>query len=244
MGCADPIRRGTTPAESHPEAWLASDEVRRRELEYQQGGFREGKWKEYILRRYGNAAEIPWEDPFLQFGLSPLLLGIVNSYLGLLSKLIYVDVWNTIPVAEDRQLTGSQRWHRDPEDIRLVKVFLYFTDVDVYSGPMHYVPHSREGERYGHLWPQNMPYGSLPPSEELAERIPRSEWQVCTYPAGTLLFVDTSGFHMGGRATHSRRVFATWTYVSHASRWARRFKVQGLPEVEALAAPVQFALSG
>lgn len=144
--------------------------------------------------------------------------------LGVYSALQYLDVWNTLAVPDRRKFTGSQNWHRDPEDLRVVKVFLYLSDVDEGAGPMHYVPNSRQGERFGHLWPQRFPDGSYPPAEEFERRIPRSEWVTCMHPAGTMVFADTVGFHMGGRATERNRVLATWCYATPGSVWGRGFK--------------------
>ena len=63
----------------------------------------------------------------------------------------------------------------------------------------------------------------------------------CVYPAGTLLFVDTTGFHRGGQATNARRVLATCTYVPQACVWPRAFRLDG-PRPEALSDAARFAL--
>ena len=160
----------------------------------------------------------------------------------MMSKMLYIDAWNTIALEHDGPPIGSQRWHRDPEDIKLVKVFLYFSDVDLTAGPTYYIPNSRKGEKYGHLWPQKIPRGSVPPLEALEELIPCSDWEVCTYPAGTFVFVDTVGFHKGGRATHRNRVFATWTFVSQGSLWPRVFKIDPPPDPQELSPAARFAL--
>jgi len=207
--------------------WIASDEVQAAERAYQMTETR--KWKDYLVRMYGRGAEIGIDSPWIQFVMQPALLDVVNTYLGMLSKVLYVDVWDTVPLVHDGPDTGSQRWHRDPEDAKLVKVFLYFTDVDAATGAMQYVPNSRNGERYGSLWPQQFPRGSVPPLEDFERAIPAADWHTCAYPAGTLLFVDTSGFHRGGRATADRRVLATWTFTRPSSVFPRSFTVNPTP---------------
>jgi hypothetical protein len=222
--------------------WVDSKEVKDKEHTYKRD-YHKATWKEYIVRLYGNGSTIPWNSPLLSLGIQQQILDIVNSYLGMMSKMLYVDAWNTIALARNNQLIGSQRWHRDPEDIKLVKVFLYFSDVNLHAGPMYYIPHCRKGEKYGHLWPQEIPSGSVPPPEDLEKLIPCSEWEVCTYPAGTFIFVDTTGFHKGGRATHNNRVFATWTFVSPGSLWPRVFKIDPLPDPNELSIAARFALT-
>jgi hypothetical protein len=236
--------RTWTGLEEEVQTWLANPDIRTKETQYQTVGFRSAEWKEYIIRRFGRGAVFSWDNPFLRVGLEEKVLSVANTYLGLMSRLLYVDVWNTLALEHSGPDIGSQRWHRDPEDRRLVKAFLYFTDVDETSGPLQYVPHSRKGEKYGHLWPQQWPKGSVPPPEEFQAAIPKEAWQMFAFPKGTLLFVDTSGFHRGGRATKSRRVLATWTFTSHATEWPQSFQVDGAVPMPDLSLPVRFALYG
>ena len=224
------------------EAWLASADIQARERAYRDEVHRGASWKEYIIMQRGAQARpvIAWDDPWLQVGLLPRVLDVVNSYLGLYAKLMYVDLWDTIALDRERKLIGSQQWHRDPDDVRLVKIFLYFTDVDAGAGPLHYIPESRRGDKYGGLWPLKIPGSNYPPAEELERAIPPSQWQVCAHPAGTLVFVDTTGFHMGGRATTTNRVFATWEYASHAA--FGRYFVPGPRPAGDVPAAARFAL--
>jgi hypothetical protein len=202
-------------------AWLASDDVRQREADYRASKAHRGK--DYLIRLFGRDAAVEWQSPWLTLAIEPAVLDVVNAYLRLQSKIIYLDLWNTVPLQHDGPDIGSQRWHRDPEDARLIKTFLYLSDVTAGAGPMEYVPRSRHGEQYGDLWPQRFPAGSIPPEDEFNAAIPAADRWLCAYPAGTLLFVDTSGFHRGGRAEHDRRVVATTTYTSHACVWPRAF---------------------
>lgn len=208
------------------EEWLATEDVKEKERAYKEGGHKSQAWKEYIIRKYSAQPVLDADDPYLLFGLEPELLDVVNSYLGLESRLLTLDVWDTIALEHSGEDTGSQRWHRDPEDRKLVKVFLYFSEVDKDSGPLQYVAESRHGDKYGDFWPQRLPKGTTVGGKELEERIPPSEWVTCTGSPGTLTFVDTSGIHKGGRATSNNRVLANWIYVTKASIFPRAFTVQ------------------
>ena len=177
--------------------------------------------KDYLVRMFGVAgdAELDAGSPWLSLFLHDRLLAVINGYLGVFSKLNAVDVWNTVPVVHDGADQGSQRWHRDPEDSRLVKVFLYLSDVDAGAGAMQYVAHSRRGDRYGSLWPQKFPAGNYPPAGALERIVDPRDRIDCSGPSGTLLLVDTCGFHRGGRATTARRVLATSIHTTPASPW-------------------------
>ncbi len=120
----------------------------------------------------------------------------------------------------------SQQWHRDPEDLHVVKVFLYFSDVDEEAGPFEYVPGSTEGGRYGDVFPWGKSESWYPSVEEFDREVPESDRLLVTAPAGTIVVCDTSGFHRGGYARSKPRILSTHTYVSPGSTWGRRFEVE------------------
>ncbi|HWM90777.1 MAG TPA: phytanoyl-CoA dioxygenase family protein [Thermoanaerobaculia bacterium] len=218
-------------------AFVAGERVRRGIEAYRPEA---GKGKDYIVKLWDSRPSVPLDDPWLRIGLSPALLDTVNSYLGLWSKLNYVDAWYTIPSPLERQAVASQRWHRDPEDQRLVKAFLYLSNVDEGAGPLQYVRGSHGQGRHARLWPNPDPgTASYPPEGEVEAKIPVEDRVVCTGPAGTLVFCDTYGLHRGGLATERPRVLATWAFVTPASIFARRFEVAGTPS---LGEAAEFAL--
>ena len=197
------------------DAFTASAE---HELEHGGGGKRK---KDFLIRRYPRGkkklpkepAILPSDGPWLRYAAGDPLLGIVNAYRGAQTKLVDFDLWYTIPVGDEAERVASQEWHRDPEDQHVIKVFLYFSDVDEDAGPFEYVRHSAEGFEYGHLWP----WGEserYPPAEELDAAIPAAERIRATGPAGTLVICDTSGFHRGGYARTKPRILSTHTYIN------------------------------
>jgi hypothetical protein len=175
---------------------------------------------DYIIRLLGKDVPVLGaDDPWLRLGISDRLLDVVNSYFGLWSKLTYVDLWYTPPAAAGVERVSSQRWHRDYNDERLVKVFIYLTDVDDETGPLEYVPGSTLGGRYSKEWPWK-PVGNdlYPPQDEFERRIPKSARLSLTGPEGSVIFCNTSGFHRGGYVTGQRpRVMAVYNYSSPAS---------------------------
>jgi len=159
-----------------------------------------------------------------------------------MARLLHTDMWQTLPLIGKAPFAGSQRWHRDPEDLRILKMFFYLSDVSVDAGPLNYVCNSRRGEKYGDLWPQKLPYGNVAPHDEVEKATLVSARHSCAYPAGTLIFVDTTGLHMGGRATNGERLLATWTFVTQASPYLRRFSIPDVPLLDGLSVATRFAL--
>ena len=211
-----------------------------------------GGKKDFLVRRFPRGkgkmplepAVLPSDGPWLRFAAGDPLLDVVNSYRRAKTKLVDFDQWYTTPVAADHRRVASQQWHRDPEDQHVVKVFLYFSDVDEEAGPFEYVRQSAEGGKYGELWPwgEAMRY---PPPDELERAIPESDRLLATGPAGTLVICDTSGFHRGGYARSKPRVLATQTYVDKkvtTENRRRKFEVDWQSDTT-LSEHARFALS-
>jgi hypothetical protein len=188
--------------------------------------------KNYIARRFvqrsGEEKPKKWKfrlgDRWLSLGLSNEILGVVNSYRGERTRLIDLDNWYTIPDPGADERIESQRWHRDAWDNHIVKVFTYFSDVDLDAGPFEYVLGSPEGGRYGRLWPFEVK-GVYPPQDELEAAVAPEDRLTVTGPAGTIFFCDTSGFHRGGWARTRPRVLSYHTYVSPSATKSPRFRV-------------------
>jgi hypothetical protein len=202
----------------------------------------------YIIKLYPEGPTLAFDDPLLQLALRGPMLDVVNSYLGLWSKLIYTDVWHTVPVDPGGRI-GSQYWHRDPEDRRMVKVFLYLSQVDSTAGPMEYLVGSAVGGPHEGLW-RWKPYAQrghrYPPEEEVERRAPAADRVTCTGSVGSMIFCDTSGLHRGTVATERPRILATWTFVTPASLGVtarRRFSLSADPRTQGLSAAAQFALA-
>jgi hypothetical protein len=200
--------------------------------------------KEFVVRRNAYDAVVGLDDPWLSVTADRRLLDLANAYLGLWSKLEYIDLWYTAPQGGEAERRGSQRWHRDFDDRYLLKVFVYLTDVDERAGPFQYVPGSQPGGRFDHLWPWYPMSPSYPPQDEIAVQLEPAA-KTFTGPSGTMLLCNTSGFHRGGYVTDTPRVLATATYCSPASLAAlsvRNFTVAGANGSDRLDEPVRYAL--
>jgi hypothetical protein len=200
--------------------------------------------KEFVVRLLSYGVDLDLDDPWLATCASHRMLDIANTYLGLWSKLEYVDMWYSVPQPADADRRSSQRWHRDFNDKHLLKAFLYLVDVDEGTGPFEYVPGSAPGGRYSDAWPWRPLGENYPPDGELEKRIPDDGIRTFTAPKGTMVFCNTSGFHRGGFATDRARVLATVTYSSPASLKSlteRSYRYTG--SVDELDAPTRFALA-
>jgi hypothetical protein len=239
-----------------PATWERLDEDGRRFVEETEAGLeaeaRGGESalrrtsKDFVVRRNAYGDTLRLDDPWVALALSPRLLDLANTYLGLWSKLEYVDLWYTKPADAEAERQASQRWHRDYNDRHLLKAFVYLTDVDEEAGPFEYVPRSAPGGELGDLWPWRPLGENYPPQEELAGKLAGRPVETFTGPKGTMIFCNTSGFHRGGFATAKPRVLATFTYSSPASLRSlsdRNFTVEGNGTLEALGPAARYALA-
>lgn len=176
---------------------------------------------------------IPWEfqheadSAFVKVALDPQLLESVSSYLGMWPRLHAIGAWANYPTPDEAK--ESQLWHRDPEDMQLVKVFVYLTDVDNNSGPFSYIPKSHPFSSGAAKTPQHKDPKRITDAE-MQTAFPRESWLTCTGPAGTMILADTVGYHRGGKPTTGKRVLITFTYTSGLAYSARKLRINGTPQ--------------
>jgi Phytanoyl-CoA dioxygenase (PhyH) len=201
-----------------------------------------GSEEKPFARRYAEEA-LTLDSPWLRLGASSRMLDIVNTYLGMWSKLAHADQWYSPPLGSGADRVGSMRWHRDYNDQYLVKVFVHLCDVDQHTGPLEYVPGSAGDGRYADNWPWKPLSELYPTQEEFQRRIPNAAVRTLTGPEGSMIFCNTSGFHRGGHVTDKPRKLGVFHYVSPAALRSLvnrnfdldRAPVVNLPEVERFA---------
>jgi hypothetical protein len=209
------------------------------------GELRRRVGKEFLVRKYDTGAVVALDDPWLRICLSRRLVDIASTYLALWPKLEYIDMWYSLPVGADGERKASQLWHRDFDDLYLLKAFLYLVDVDARTGPFEYVPGSHPGGQYAGVYPWAPMRGRRLSEEELATHVPAEQVQTFTAPKGTMIICNTSGLHRGGFAETRPRVLSTVTYCSPASLASlteRNYRLALDADTSALDPVVRYAL--
>ena len=126
-----------------------------------------------------------------------------HTYLGSEPVIRNIATWihSYAPIAARQR---SQRWHRDTEDFRILKIWMYYSSVTVKTGALQYVKNSRYEDKNDSLWPNyDLSNDSWPThgylNQAATELIPPTD--VCTAigERGTIVFGDTNGFHRGGQ---------------------------------------------
>ncbi len=198
--------------------------------------------KGFLLDFFGSKRTLDFKNPFTNYSLSPEVMDVVNSYLKMWSRFYYFYLGETLPDSE-AAAAGSQRWHRDPEDRRMCKVFIYLTDVlDVNAGPFTYAKGSQVGGPNRSYFPQKFPQGSYPPAGAVEKVIAEKDILPCFGKAGTIIFADTSGLHKGGLSITIPRTMYTSGYSSFASHFKHMYDLPETGSTETLAPAAQYAL--
>jgi hypothetical protein len=174
-------------------------------------GAADERQKKFLVHLVSYPSGIPTDDPILKVALDRKLLEIVASYLGLWPCLHSVDAWVNYPT--DAPPETSQLWHRDPEDLRLVKAFIYLVDVDAQCGPFTYIPKTHPFGAAAAGAPSLAKKKRIP-DDHMTRKFARESWRVCTGPANTMILADTLGYHRGGKPEAGRRILITFTYTS------------------------------
>ncbi|MBK1659712.1 phytanoyl-CoA dioxygenase family protein [Paracraurococcus ruber] len=114
----------------------------------------------------------------------PAVLALAEAYLGCRPTLSSIGLRWSLP--RPHRCDDVQHFHRDPDDWRFLKLFLYLTDVDARNGPHIYVHGShRRGGRV-----RARPYAA-------AEAARFGAVTPVFGPAGTCFVADTWGIHAG-----------------------------------------------
>lgn len=161
-----------------------------------------------------------------RFVSNPALKITAENYLNLVPKLTSFKIWRS-HFTGNLSRTASQNWHRDYNEFQMVRIFLYFNDVDVSNGAGQYVSGSHYlGDSYNKL-EYSEESGTYATDEEIAENFSGDRIVCATGKAGTLVFMDTAGLHRGGFHTNEgeRRV-SLLTFSTAADIMPTRVKLR------------------
>ena len=178
----------------------------------------------HVLESQMVDGSLPVSSPFVQFALQPAVIGALAHIYGEIPRLDYVTVTHSRPSGPE--LKYSQLWHRDYDDVKVIKLFVYLTDVEEGDGPFTFVP-GPVSDKVGFMLRSHRPDGEM-------ERVLDVEKAVSIKgPRLTSFMVETSRcFHMGSRVADGHgRLMYTATFISAPRIYPERprpfFKLDG-----------------
>ena len=171
--------------------------------------------KSYEQKLWGgpNISRFP-TDIDMQMALHHKFRTLATAYFQQQPQLFYCDYWHTV-VGGQSQRVASQNWHRDLEDKRLLKVFIYFNDIAADNGAFQYVQESALALKYGKKYPHQLSHSiyGAEMNQFIESELPD---KIFTGVAEkyTIIFADTTGFHRGGFAKSGERKLFHFFYTS------------------------------
>jgi hypothetical protein len=144
---------------------------------------------------------------------------VINHYYFQQTKLVYADYWLTLTTFNEKQDVYSQSWHCDPEGDKVLKVFIYFTDVNEQNGALQYITGTHSIGKYaGKLRAKRKRFVSFYPGIEFVEtNFEQSDIACAKGSKGTVVICDTRGLHRGGKCLNNERVMAVFEFLDSGS---------------------------
>ncbi len=133
----------------------------------------------------------------------PRVLALVSAWLGGKPTALVSAWWS---VAAEGPAEEAERFHRDKDDWRFIKLFVYLTEVTEETGPHVFVPTSHR--HAGVEFRRQRRYTDA----EVAAVYPPEENQVFVGPPGTAILENTYGLHRGLPLKTGRRLIFQVTY--------------------------------
>lgn len=151
----------------------------------------------------------------VRFALQSSIFRFASAYLGEVPYLAAVEIY----LSHGTENTGwqeSQLWHRDYDDRKMVKLFVYCTDVnDEKDGEFTYISKDLSRVVKNQFFPKRIS------DEAMFEQVSEKDVKHINGPAGTAFYIDTRNcYHLGSRLAtgHTRLAYAA-TYLTSASLW-------------------------
>lgn len=135
-----------------------------------------------------DAADIVRAPHLMRLANDPRVLDLVGRWIGGAPTLAALRVWWSTP-AGDGTPEHAELFHRDADDLRFIKLFVYLTDVDEATGPHVFVEGSHRIDRLTAIRRYT--------DEEVIAAFGAPAIRRFTGPAGTAFLEDTYGMHRG-----------------------------------------------
>ena len=148
------------------------------------------------------------------------LLRIANRFLKTKPMLDIITMWWSLPFSSEAADKAAQKYHFDMDRFKFMKFFFYLNDVGPDNGPHCYVKGST------HNIPKAILEDRRIEDQEIAENYPAENILELMGSAGTIMAVDTRGFHKGKTLISGKRLLLQLQF-SNAVFGAPRNPIKG-----------------
>jgi len=176
---------------------------------------KEGEGSDYFKR--GNEKAIKYqyfEQDLIQDHVvqklicDPSILAVSQAFLKSKPVIDLISMWWSTAVSKQASSEVAQLYHWDMERIKFLKFFFYLTDVDTDTGPHCYVKGSNNG------FPATVRRDGRILDEEINKAYPAENLVEINGKRGSILAVDTSGFHKGKNLKRADRLLLQFEFAN------------------------------
>jgi len=183
--------------------------------------------KNYINKKKNNAkgkhtykifcTELFNNIDLINFGNDVFFLKTVESYFGFEPNLQHISAWIDVPNDEYyKDPISTQLFHRDADDLKLIKTFFYLTDVKKENGPFEFIKGTHKCPYHIVKNNNEVHYNNLVLKKFGADNLVSFE-----SPKNTMIMADTNGYHRGSKLQKDIRVLITCMYTSFNPNWGK-----------------------
>lgn len=170
------------------------------------------KWYEITQYEHLNRGLTLNDGNFINLYISDTLVKMATHFYGETPKLRNLFTY-LHPQSPSTKEFASQEWHRDPEDFKIFKAFIYLGEVKKETGAMSYIKGSQFGGKnqsicdniIGNNYGRGWRFHYDPPSEDVS---------MMEGKTGDIFFVNTHGLHKGGFVKEGLRCLVVGCYLS------------------------------
>ena len=153
----------------------------------------------------------------INFGKDDFFLKKIESYFGFEPHLQHISAWIDIPNDEYyKDPISTQLFHRDSDDLKLIKTFFYLTDVKKENGPFEFIKGSHKCPYFIIKNNNELNYNDLVLKKFGADNLVSFQ-----APKNTMIMADTNGYHRGRKLKKDLRVLITCMYTSFKPNWGK-----------------------
>ena len=162
----------------------------------------------------------------LNIGLKKEFLYLASKYLGIYPFLGRFYAWYDFPTEENA--VSSQCWHRDGDDKKFLKIFIYLNEVNQNNGPFCYIENTHSINNASlNFNSKKTKYSTfnILEDEDAKKIYSKNDIRECYGKFGTTIFADTSGFHKGKSLESKNRIMLVFEYFSQSSNHVYDLKI-------------------
>ena len=152
-------------------------------------------------------AQLACVPQLIKWGLEERFLAIAHNYFGLPAAYRGLILRRDFADGICRE---TRQWHRDSEDVRILKIIVHITDVDENGGAFRFLPRA-------HAPKKGIAYvNGRVPENIMGRLVSADKYVTCVGLAGTVVFADTASvWHHGCVPESADRLTAFYAYNSH-----------------------------